>query len=237
MPYLLFGLAALVLMLTAMRVFTMANPHVLVRQVRVGAGAIALAGAGILLARGAASYALSLAALGSWLLWGWGALQMPRGLGQAPPGSPDTSTSRVVTDHLDVVLDHASGAVDGRILKGRFKDRAIEDLRPVDLVQLWSECRFADPPSAQILEAYLDRRHPSWREDSARSQSAQQASSTGAMTVEEAYAVLGLAPGATIEDVRQAHRDLMLKVHPDRGGSTFLAARVNEAKDVLLATL
>ena len=232
MQFLLLGLAALVLFLIAARAYTMANPQVLVRQLRIGVGVAALAGAGFLVFRGLVGYAMSLAALGSWLLWGaggfpWGGFP---GGAQKSPGQ----TSRVVTDHLEVELEHDTGAISGQVRKGRFAGRELESLAPIEMAQLWQDCRFADPQSAQILEAYLDRVHPSWREDLAHADSGEGAASSGKMTREQALDILGLQPGASEDDIRRAHRELMMKVHPDHGGSTFLAAKLNEAKDVLL---
>jgi len=231
MQFLLLGLAALLLFLIAARAYTMANPAVLARQLCIGAGVAALAGAGFLVFRGMLGYAVSLAALGSWLLWG-------TGLGGFPGSAQRSSgqTSRVATDHLEVELEHDSGAIRGRVLKGSFAGRSLEDLAPADVARLWQDCRFADPPSAQILEAYLDRLHPSWREDLSRTDGGGAAGpgGRGPMTREEALEVLGLGPDAGEEDIRRAHRELMMKLHPDRGGSTFLAAKINEAKDVLL---
>jgi hypothetical protein len=229
---LLLGLVALVLLLVAMRAFTVANPQVLVRQLRIGAGVAALAGAGFLVFRGLVGYAMSLAALGSWLLWGGGGFPwggFPGGA-QKSPGQ----TSRVVTDHLEVELEHDTGAISGRIRKGRFAGRELESLAPIEMAQLWQDCRFADPQSAQILEAYLDRVHPSWREDLSRAEGGGGPAGSARMTREQALEVLGLGPGASADDIRRAHRELMMKVHPDHGGSTFLAAKLNEAKDVLL---
>jgi hypothetical protein len=234
MQYLLLGLVALLLLLLALRVYTTANPQVMARQVRVGAGVAALAGAAFLVARGMAHVALSLAALGAWLLWGRGGLQW-RAVSPQPSSG---RTSRVATDHLEVELDHASGEIRGRVLKGTWAGREIGELTPSDLARLWQDCRFADPQSAQILEAYLDRRHPTWREDLARS--GEQASSAGAgegegkLTRAQALKVLGLPEDASEAEIRRAHRELMIKVHPDHGGSSFLAAKINEAKEALL---
>lgn len=232
MPFLLLGLVALVLFLIATRAFTTANPQVLVRQLRIGAGVAVLAGAGFLVFRGLVPYAMSLAALGSWLLWGTGGSSW----GGFPGGAQKSAgqTSRVVTDHLEVELDHDTGAITGQVRKGRFAGAELEGLAPIEMAQLWQDCRFGDPQSAQILQAYLDRVHPSWREDLSRTEGGGESAASGKMTREQALEVLGLEPGAGADDIRRAHRELMMKVHPDHGGSTFLAAKLNEAKDVLL---
>jgi hypothetical protein len=228
MQYLLLGMMALLLVIFAMRGFTLANPGAMARGIRTSAGVAALVGAAVLLVRGLAGYAMSLAALGTWLLWGGG---LPWGLSGPAQKSPG-QISRVVTDHLEVELDHDTGAIRGRVLKGFFSGRDLESLAPVEMAHLWQDCRFADPQSAQILEAYLDRVHSSWREDMARNEGERTVG--GTMTREQALDILGLGPGASEEDIRRAHRELMLKLHPDRGGSTFLAAKINEAKDTLL---
>jgi hypothetical protein len=233
MQFLLLGLVALLLLLLAMRRFTFANAQVLAQQLRVGVGVAALAGAGVLVVRGMVGYAMSLAAFGSWLLWGHGGLPWGGfpGRTQRSPGQ----TSRVATEYLEVELEHDSGEIRGRVLKGAFAGRDLETLTPIETAHLWQDCRFADPQSAQILEAYLDRVHPSWREDLARAEGdspGDQASSS--LTRAQALEVLGLEEGAMPADIRRAHRELMLKMHPDRGGSTYLAAKINEAKDLLL---
>jgi hypothetical protein len=230
MQYLLLGFAALALFLIATRAYTMANPQVLARQLRVGAGVAALAGASFLVFRGLVGYAISLATLGSWLLWGHGGIPGFPGRVQQSQGR----TSRVTTEHLEVELDHDSGDISGRVLKGFFAGRLLEDLKPVELAHLWQDCRFADPQSAQIVEAYLDRLHPSWREDMGRAEAEHGSGPEGRMTREQALEILGLAPGATEAEIRRAHRELMMKLHPDHGGSTYLAAKINEAKDVAL---
>lgn len=229
MQVFLLGLAALVLALFAMGGFTRANPSAMARQMRLAGGALALGASAILLVRGLAGPAALLGMLGTWLLgWrggspGWG--------GRSQKSSGQTST--VTTEHLSMELEHDSGAMSGRVLKGMFSGRNLDSLKPAEVALLWHDCRFVDPQSAQLLEAYLDRIHPSWREDVSRGER-QMRDHDGRMQPDEAYDILGLEPGATDEEIRRAHRDLMLKLHPDRGGSTYLAAQVNEAKDILL---
>jgi DnaJ domain len=231
MAYLIFGFAALVLGLFVMRAFARANPAIAARRLTVGSGVVLLLAAGALALRGLEAVAVPMAMLASWLLWG--STSGPWGAGRASktPGQ----TSRIATDHLEMELDHDTGEMRGRVLKGLFRDRDIESLSPADMALLWQDCRNTDPRSAQLIEAYLDRIHLSWREDMARGESDMSRGPDGRMTVKEAFEILGLKASASEEEIRRAHRDLMLKLHPDRGGSTYLAAKINEAKDVALA--
>jgi hypothetical protein len=235
MLYLVLGLIALVLGLMVMRSFAQANPANVARRLRVGGGAVSLFAAGLLLLRGIEVLAIPLGMFGSWLIWG---RTLPPWLGgggsaRRSPGQ----TSRIETDHLEMELDHDTGEMHGRVLKGMFAGRDIDTLSPTDLGLLWQDCRHTDLRSAQLVEAYLDRIHPTWREDMARGESDMSRGPDGRMTEEEALEILGLKPGADEEDIRRAHRELMLRLHPDRGGSTYLAAKINEAKDVALVAL
>jgi hypothetical protein len=232
MAYLISGLATLVIGLLALRVFAHANPARLSRRLTLSGGVVSQLAAAPLFVRGLEVIAVPLAMFGSYLLWGstsgpWGASSR-RSKGQS---------SRITTEHLEMELDHDTGEMRGRVLKGLFKDRDIDSLSPADMALLWQDCRHTDPQSAQLIEAYLDRVHPSWREDMARGESDMSRGPDGRMDLEEALDILGLKPGADAEDIRRAHRDLMLKLHPDRGGSTYLAAKINEAKDVALKAL
>ncbi|GAB4354404.1 MAG: DnaJ domain-containing protein [Oricola sp.] len=136
---------------------------------------------------------------------------------------------------LEMELDHDTGDMNGLVLAGRFEGRELNAMSEGELRTLAADVR-GDRESAVLLEAYLDRRMPGWRDDADAHAGARQAGphDTGAMTQEEAYKILGLEPGATAADVRQAHRRLMQRVHPDLGGNAFLAQRVNEARDLLL---
>jgi len=147
-------------------------------------------------------------------------------------------TSRVETDFLRMTLDHDTGSMTGTILRGRFSGMRVEELGSADLLALLRECRAEDEEGARLLEAYLDRIHPDWRDELAGERASGSSGgarpASGDMTVDEAYAILGLPPGADAEAIKEAHRRLMVKLHPDHGGSDYLATKINRARDVLL---
>ena len=137
---------------------------------------------------------------------------------------------------LEMELDLDTGEMNGLVLAGSFEGSELNSLDEPDLMQLHAELS-GDPESLGLLEAYLDRRTPDWRAGLDMDDDAGLGASpgSGAMTQKEAYEVLGLGPGASEAEIREAHRRLMKRMHPDAGGSAFLAGRINEAKAVLLS--
>ncbi len=144
-------------------------------------------------------------------------------------------TSTVETRFLRMTLDHDNGEMDGEILDGGYEDRLLSQLNPEELLSLYSECQRLDPESASLLEAYLDRNHSEWREQAeAQPNNEATAPTSNNMTLDEAREILGVGKGASENEITQAHRRLMHKLHPDRGGSDYLATKINLAKDCLL---
>ena len=160
------------------------------------------------------------------------------GMGSRRSRARSGNQSRVTSDILEMSLDHDSGDMTGKVLKGTFSGRDLAELGEGEFIELLRFCRDNDPDSSRLLETYLDRRFgDSWREDDqdqghAGEQTTGRARS-GELTQQEALEILGLQPGATRDEIVQAHRQMMQKMHPDRGGSTYLASLINEAKDVL----
>jgi hypothetical protein len=153
------------------------------------------------------------------------------------PAVGDTST--VETPFVRMSLHHDTGSMAGTVLRGRFAGMRVDELSSAELLALLRECRTVDEEGARLVEAYLDRTDPDWRADlhGGRSDSAGSAGpgpSTTDVTVEEAYAILGLQPGADPEAIKAAHHRLMKQLHPDHGGTDYLAAKLNRARDVLL---
>lgn len=225
----LLGIAALLIALWVIHLIAKADPKYLAKGVRTAGGAGALAGAVLLAARGQVGLALPLGLAGLGLL-GWLPFG-PAGFG-ARTKRTSGQTSRVRSAFIEMELDHDSGSMRGRILAGPHEGALLDALDTQTLIGLLADI---DEESRALLAAYLDRRDPSWREHAqADAAAGRGAASGGPMTQEEAYQILGLEAGAGPDEIRRAHRTLMKKLHPDQGGSTYLAARINEAKDVLL---
>lgn len=139
--------------------------------------------------------------------------------------------SQVETVYLRMTLDHETGDMNGEVLAGPFAGSAVESLAPAEIAALLDDCEEHDREAATILEAWADRTlGDGWREAAEAAEEAPEP----AMSASEAYHILGLEPGASPEAVRAAYHRLMQKLHPDLGGSTYLAAKVNEARERLL---
>ena len=150
-------------------------------------------------------------------------------------GGSSGHVSQVESRFVRMTLDHDSGAMDGEVLTGDFAGRYLSTMSLAELLQLFKECRAEDQESAALLQAYLDRVHgEAWHEQAGAGKTDGGAISGGAMSVQEAREILGVGEDATRDDIVAAHRRLMQKLHPDRGGSTYLAAKINQAKDLLL---
>lgn len=223
-------LAGLYFLLRRLRRSPTAVPRIL-RGVAVAGTAVLLL---LLTVRGGAEIAVPLLTVLVPLLVRWlNARSLPPSPAPAKPGS--TGCSTVTTRFLSMELDHATGAMSGRVLEGRFAGRSLRDLPLQDLLELWRECQ-SDTQSTAVLEAYLDRHaEAGWRE---RLRDAGPAADSdrdsGAMDRAEAYQILGLQPDASPEQIRAAYRRLIQRVHPDHGGTSYLAARLNWARDLLL---
>jgi DnaJ-domain-containing protein 1 len=132
-------------------------------------------------------------------------------------------------------LDHDSGTMTGEVLDGRFRGRQLDQLNLQELRSLLEECEQNDAQSAAVLQAYLERTHSrEYGASHAGAGATSERAGGSPMTRTEAYEILGLSPGAGAQEIIDAHRRLMQKLHPDRGGSTYLAAKLNQAKDLLL---
>jgi DnaJ domain len=152
-------------------------------------------------------------------------------------GAAEGHRPPIVTKYLNVVADANTGKLYGTVLAGRFRSRRLTELSLEQLLEVREQCRHDDVDAALLIEAYLDQVYgAAWKAKAEGGPfGARPANATGSdMTREEAYEVLGLKPGASDAEVREAHHRLMLKLHPDQGGSDYLARRINHAKDVLL---
>ncbi|HEB79532.1 MAG TPA: molecular chaperone DnaJ [Rhodospirillales bacterium] len=234
LPYLALGVALMAGLLLAGRWFAAANPQDMVKGLKwllIGVFVLVLV---FFTVTGRLAWALAaLPALIPMLLrlrTAWVAARNFTRMAQSMSGGGGTKsgqTSDVETRFLRMILDHDSGAISGHVISGTFSGRTLESMSLEELLQLLNEC---DKPSVKVLEAYLDRVHEDWREKKTTS-----AFEDSAMSRGEAWRILDLEPGAKADEIKEAHRRLIAGLHPDRGGSTYLAAKINQAKDLLLS--
>ena len=147
--------------------------------------------------------------------------------------STPKDSSEIKTSFVHMKLDHTTGSMDGQILQGRFQGEKISTLSLEEIRELLSEIG-SDSDSVNLMHAYLERERPEWDTETEGNSSKQSEPLSSEMSEQQAFEILGLAPGASEKEIVAAHKRLMQRVHPDRGGSTFLAAKINTAKDLLV---
>ena len=248
MQYFILGLFLLAALLFLGRWFIEAEPRRIAQGLKWGGLAVAALVLLLIVTSGRVALLFALVPAAFWI---YRMIQR----GRAARGPSAGQASEVRTRFLEMRLDHDSGTLDGEVLDGRYEGQFLSRLDLAALLELLQDYRIADEQSAAVLEAYLDRTQPDWRgsgedaeaearaagsgghDDSARSGGSKWgrgARGGGAMTRAEALEILGLEEGAGAEAVREAHRRLMQKLHPDHGGSNYIAAKLNEAKELLL---
>lgn len=236
LPYFVLGVTVLASLLLLARWLTRADPRLLAWLVRVLGLVAALAVGGFIVMTGRFQLVLYALPFALPFYFQWRSNRIRNRNAQGPASG---ARSRVDTGWLDMELDHDSGEMQGTVQRGTFAGRGLDGMSLDELLRLLDELG-ADPDSVRVLESYLDRMHgPSWRGDDGEGEGQsggahRRPRNDGAMTEEEALEVLGLEPGASPKEIKEAHRRLMGKLHPDRGGSTYLAAKLNQAKDFLL---
>ncbi len=229
----LLGIILIVCVLLLLRWFVGTDPRALAQVLRIGGGGFLLILAAVFAIAGRWLIAVPLAMFALSILGLRRPLGGPSSFG-ARVNRSGGQASRVRSSLVEMTLDHDSGEMDGEVLVGPHQGRWLSEMSVADIIGLHAD---GDDQSRALLEAYLDGRAPGWRDDMEADAAAGQGpvgAGDGPMTPQEAEQILGLMPGASVDDIREAHRRLMKRMHPDQGGSTYIAAKINEAKEILL---
>lgn len=236
LPYFILGIAILAGMVLASRWYVSADPKTLLKVIKwLSLGFILVVGLFLALT-GRLGWAIAvLPALFVWLMRFRAAARTYKNFKRMAGGAAGAGaqTSEVETRYLRMTLDHGDGSMEGEILDGDFRGRRVSTLSEAELIALMKVCRTEDEESAQILEAYLDRFYPDWLSRAGNGE--EDGFFKDQMDRAEALEILGLEEGATPQQIKEAHHRLIQGLHPDHGGSTYLAAKINRAKDVLLS--
>lgn len=236
MAYFLLGTALLILLLLVGQWFAHAEPGEIAAVLRkAGLAAVLLLIAFLVLSGRVAWAFAAVPVLLPWVLRLRFFARLARNYSRmagAASGVASGQASDVTTRFLRVRLDHDSGTLSGEVREGTHAGRALDRLSLDELLDLLVLYRTEDGESARVLEAYLDRMHVGWSEEKRNGRTVTRPG--GAMTRDEALRVLGLDEGAAAEDIKRAHHRLMAALHPDHGGSDYLAAKINQARQVLL---
>ncbi len=238
LAYWVLGVAVFAGLLLAGRWFVSAQPKQILKILKWSVFGVLVLTIGFLAVTGRLSWALmSLPILLPWFLRARALTRAAKNfsrMARSQSGVGSGQTSEVETRFLRMVLNHDTGLMTGEVVSGPYAGRQLDDLALSDLLELLRRVADEDDESSQVLAAYLDRAHPDWREQATAGQANHPPTSGGAMSREEAYEILGLESGATTDEIKEAHKRLIANLHPDRGGSSYLAAQINRAKDVLL---
>ncbi|MEO1017361.1 MAG: DnaJ domain-containing protein [Pseudomonadota bacterium] len=231
MLYLLVGSVALAVLLFVGTRFVQSSPADIAHLVRTFVGVFgALAGTGLLLAgRIGLAAVIILAAVITFR-------SMRVNSADIDGSRASDSTSTVQTAYLEMHLDTATQIIDGMVRAGSFRGRKLSELAMNSVLQLLREVSRDDPQSVPLIETYLDYKWAEWRDDPAWSEqdSGLHSATANAMDDKLALQILGLEEKASVEEIKGAHRRLLAQLHPDHGGSNYLAAQINEAKAHLL---
>ena len=236
MGYSLLGIILLVALVFFLKWYATAPTQSIMKVLKWGGITLAVIIGMLFVLRGGVQFLwIAGAFLLPWLLRAWGM----RNFAQASKSRAGGQKSKVRTRFVAMELDHDTGEMDGDILEGQYAGRRLSDLDLESLIDFLHAAASKEAQSAQVLESYLDRMHSvEWRRQSSPSGGATYEQATGGrsshMSREEAFEVLGLEVHAKDEEIKRAHRRLIREYHPDRGGSDYLAAKINEAKDLLL---
>lgn len=242
-PYLLLGLALLAGFLLFGRWFVQTDPKTLLKFLK-WVLVISVLGISLFFVL-TGRMALAIAALPALFLWFFRLRRAARtakafhrmAQGAGYGGGNRAQTSEIRTRFLQMSLSHETGDMWGEVLEGPFTGKSLSDLSFDQLCDLLMSCQQTDPQSAQVLMSYLDREHPGWRDTTDHQEHTNSNSSNSdGMTRQEALKILGLEDGANDQSIRDAHHRLIALLHPDKGGSTYLAAKINQAKDFLLGS-